>query len=308
MPGAAFCPICNEPLQQSPTIPPQGFPNDPNAVYGQQPGYSQQPPVNGMPGPYQQTYPTGYQQPYQYGETRQNPFSSAMSELPHVFSLSFKNPGEAFHSLLERSDTITGPILCGVVLLLSFFAGMTVARGVVSIFFSAVSSLTGVSLAGSASSMNQGINYVAGRIAPSVGGVTVLCQLISMLVPVLVSGIYLLGICKVPFSWPVIFGLVSIPSIPSAVAALAGMLLSLLSPWLTIVCVLCGMAFSYLQLGALLQYVTGRSEQQLFLPKTACILLSLLLTLLLHLLIGGGLMGNVMNYMIQLLSNVGSLL
>ena len=91
-------------------------------------------------------------------------------------------------------------------------------------------------------------------------------------------------------------------------AALAGMLLSLLSPWLTIVCVLCGMAFSYLQLGALLQYVTGRSEQQLFLPKTACILLSLLLTLLLHLLIGGGLMGNVMNYMIQLLSNVGSLL
>ena len=86
------------------------------------------------------------------------------------------------------------------------------------------------------------------------------------------------------------------------------MLLSLLSPWLTIVCALCGMAFSYLQLGALLQYVTGRSEQQLFLPKTACILLSLLLTLLLHLLIGGGLMGNVMNYMIQLLSNVGSLL
>ena len=330
LPGAAFCPICNEPLQQSPTIPPQGFPNDPNAVYGQQRGYSQQP-VNGMPGgyqqpypngyqagqqsgyqpgypPYQQTYPTGYQQPYQYGETRQNPFSSAMSELPHVFSLSFKNPGEAFHSLLERSDTITGPILCGVVLLLSFFAGMTVARGVVSIFFSAVSSLTGVSLAGSASSMNQGINYVAGRIAPSVGGVTALCQLISMLVPVLVSGIYLLGICKVPFSWPVIFGLVSIPSIPSAVAALAGMLLSLLSPWLTIVCVLCGMAFSYLQLGALLQYVTGRSEQQLFLPKTACILLSLLLTLLLHLLIGGGLMGNVLNYMIQLLSNVGSLL
>ena len=52
MPGAAFCPICNEPLQQSPTIPPQGFPNDPNAVYGQQPGYSQQPPVNGMPGGY----------------------------------------------------------------------------------------------------------------------------------------------------------------------------------------------------------------------------------------------------------------
>lgn len=278
----------------------QPYPNGYQA--GQQSGY--QP---GYP-PYQQTYPTGYQQPYQYGETRQNPFSSAMSELPHVFSLSFKNPGEAFHSLLERSDTITGPILCGVVLLLSFFAGMTVARGVVSIFFSAVSSLTGVSLAGSASSMNQGINYVAGRIAPSVGGVTVLCQLISMLVPVLVSGIYLLGICKVPFSWPVIFGLVSIPSIPSAVAALAGMLLSLLSPWLTIVCVLCGMAFSYLQLGALLQYVTGRSEQQLFLPKTACILLSLLLTLLLHLLIGGGLMGNVMNYMIQLLSNVGSLL
>ena len=33
-----------------------------------------------------------------------------------------------------------------------------------------------------------------------------------------------------------------------------------------------------------------------------------LLTLLLHLLIGGGLMGNVLNYMIQLLSNVGSLL
>lgn len=59
---------------------------------------------------------------------------------------------------------------------------------------------------------------------------------------------------------------------------------------------------------ALLHYVTGRSEQQLFLPKTACILISLLLTLLLFLLVGGGLMRNVLNYMVQLLSNVGALL
>ena len=328
-PGAPFCPVCSEPLQQ-PVGAPQGFPTDPNAVYGQQPVYSQQPvnpPVNGYPNGYggyqagqqpgyqpgyppysQQAYPTGYQQPYQYGETRQNPFSSAVSELPQVFSLSFRNPGEAFHSLLERNDTVTGPLLCGVTLLLSFFAGMTVARGLVSVFFSVVSSLTGISLAGSASSMNQGINYVAGRIAPSVGGITVLCQLMSMLVPLLVCCVYLMGMCKVPFSWPVILGLVCIPSIPSAVAALAGMLLSLLSPWLTFVCILCGMAFSYLQLGALLHYVTGRSEQQLFLPKTACILISLLLTLLLFLLVGGGLMRNVLNYMVQLLSNVGALL
>ena len=49
----------------------------------------------------------------------------------------------------------------------------------------------------------------------------------------------------------------------------------------------------------------GALNSSSILPKTACILLSLLLTLLLHLLIGGGLMGNVMNYMIQLLSNVG---
>ena len=35
----------------------------------------------------------------------------------------------------------------------------------------------------------------------------------SLLVPVLVSGMYLLAICKVPFSWTVIFGLVSILSI-----------------------------------------------------------------------------------------------
>ena len=110
-PGATFCPVCSEPLSQ-PAGAPQGFPNDPNAAYGQQPVYSQQAPFNGYPNGYggyqagqqpgvqpgyppygQQTYPTGYQQPYQYGETRQNPFSSAMSELPHVFSLSFKNPG-----------------------------------------------------------------------------------------------------------------------------------------------------------------------------------------------------------------------
>ena len=35
---------------------------------------------------------------------------------------------------------------------------------------------------------------------------------------------------------------------------------------------------------------------------------SLLLTLLLFLLVGGGLMRNVLNYMVQLLSNVGALL
>ena len=36
--------------------------------------------------------------------------------------------------------------------------------------------------------------------------------------------------------------------------------------------------------------------------------ISLLLTLLLFLLVGGGLMRNVLNYMVQLLSNVGALL
>ncbi|MDD3334624.1 MAG: hypothetical protein PHI98_03800 [Eubacteriales bacterium] len=343
-PGALFCPVCNEPVaagytapqgypEQQPTYPPQGFPTGyqqgfPQQGYPQQSfpqqgfpqqGYPQQgaggyPPVNpGYPGPqgYQTPFePQGYQQPYTYGEQRPNanPLLTAISELPHSFMSSIRSPAGLMRELLERNDTFTCPIVAGVVLLVSFLCGMTVMRGVVGTVFSLVSTLTGVTMASDASSMNQGINYVAGRIAPSVGGIAALCQLIAMLVPTIVTTVYLTFLCKLRFSWPAALGLIAIPSFVTVAAALLSMLLSLLTPWLSLVCILCGVVINYLQLGALLSYLTGRDDAQLFHAKAVCFVISIAASLLIMGLAGGSLMNVVLDQMLRLLTNVGSLI
>lgn len=331
-PNVAFCPVCNEPVAQSYTVPPQGY-QQPNPYGYAQPSPEQQPsgypPQNGynaypQQGGYQQqapygqgysqfnpsAYPTGYQQPFVYGEQRQgaSPLLNALSKMPHAFLNSFRAPADVLREMLERNDRITCPVVMGVVILLSFLAGMTIMRGFVGDVFNLVSLLTGVSMAGSASSMNQGINYVAGRIAPSVGGVAALCQLIAILVPGLVLTLYLTAVCKLRFSLPAALGLMAVPTYPTAAVALAAMALSFATPWLSLVAVVCGMMISYVQMGALLSYVTGRTDAQLFRPKLVCFAISLGVTLLALMAVGGSLMSAVLNRMLALLTNVGSLI
>lgn len=326
VPGALFCPVCNEPLntgynvgyqQPYPYPQQQGYPNPAEGFSVPPGGYTGYPP-QGYPTsvpqqqgfPQQPSFPTGYQPAYAYGEQRPpaNPLLGAISDLPHVFITSLRSPADAYRELLERRDIFTCPLVAGVMLLVSFLGGMTIMRGFVGVVFALISALTGVSMASDATSMNQGISYVAGRIAPSIGGIAVLCQIFAMLVPVLVLTIYLVAFCKIRFSWPMALGLMTVSTLPTVVVTLLGMLGSLLTPWLAMLLVVCGSAFSYVQLSAMLSFATGRTEAQLFVPKAVCFCLSLAITLLLLALVGGTLMSGVANRMLQLLSNVGSLI
>ena len=334
--GAAFCPVCNEPLAayaaqayppqqgyQQPgmqgyqqPVPQQGYPQQAvypqQTAYSQQSGYAQQPPV------YQQTYaqyqqgsyPPGYQQPYIYGQQpvkEPNALLGALSALPRTFLECFTHPGEALRGMMERRDLLTGPIAVVLVLLLTFLCGMVFMRGFIGVLLSAISALTGVSLASDAASLNQGVSYIAGRLAPSVGGMAVLCQLIGMVVPLMVYMVYLCVICKVRFSWDLLLGLLSVTTLPTTAVALLAMLVSLLSPWLALTVILCGMGISHALACGLLSLVTGRSDAQLLPAKLMLISVSLLLTLVLGGLLGSLMMGGVLQRMLVLLSNVGSL-
>lgn len=350
--GAAFCPVCNEPLSayaQPGYMPgytqgtPQAYPQ-PGPGAGMQPPASgmqpMQPPVSGtqgMPPPtaqqpymgaqqpypqqnlyrqsyaqYQQgTYPPGFQQPYSYGQPtarEANPLLTALSALPRTFLDSFTRPQEVLRGMLEKRDMLTGPIVAVLTLLMTFLCGMVVMRSFVGVLLSAISALSGVSLASDAASMNQGVSYIAGRIAPSVGGAAVLCQLIGMAVPALVFLVYLCGVAKVHFSWELLLGFVTVTTLPTVAVSLLAMILSLLSPWLALLAALCGMAVSYTQACGLLSAVTGRPDTQLLPVKMLLVALALALTLIVGGTVGGLLMRGVMQRVMVLLNSVGSLI
>ena len=306
--GAAFCPVCNEPLaayvqpgympgypqgaaqpyaqQGMQPQPPMGGPQQPYPGAAPQQPYPQQTPYRQSYAQYQQgSYPPGFQQPYNYGQTierESNPLLAALSALPHTFLDSFLRPQEVLRGAMERRDRLTGPVVAGLTLLLTFLCGMVVMRSFVGVLLSAISALTGVSLASNAASMNQGVSYIAGRIAPSVGGVAVLCQLIGMAMPALVFMVYVCGVAKVRFSLELLLGFVSVTTLPTVAVALLTMVLSLVSPWLSLLAALCGMAVSYTQWCGLTLIVGG--------------------------VVGGLLLRGVMQRVMALLNSVGSLI
>ena len=321
--GAAFCPVCNEPV--SPYAQPgymQGYAQPMNGqppyMGAQQPmaapqqPYPQQPIFQQSYAQYQQgAYPPGFQQPYSYGQPAARESSSllaALSGLPRAFLDSLAKPQEVLRGMLERRDLLTGPIVAGLTLLLTFLCGMVLMRSFVGELLSVISALTGVSLASDAASMNQGISYIAGRVAPSVGGVAVLCQLIGMAVPALVFMVYVCAVVKLRFSWELMLGFVGVTTLPTAAITLLAMLLSLASPWLSVMAALIGMAVSYTQACTLLGAVAARPETQSFPPKVLLVSVSLALTLIIGGLAGGLLMRGVMQRVVVLLNNVGSLI
>ncbi len=323
-PGAVQCPMCGEPAggYQQPAQP---------GVYGQQPvypnysapvagGYQPQQP-QGFGGysagvyqtytPYQQgqTMP-GYQQPYIYGQTpprEKSSFLTTLSGLPHAFLESFSRPGDLLRGMMEKHDLLSAPMVAALVLLLAFLGGMVIIRSFVGLLFTVLTSL-GANLAGDSASMNQGITYITGRIAPSVGGIAALCQLMGMLIPTMVFLVYLCVIRKVVFSWDLAFGMLTVSTLPTAAFALLAMALSLLSPWLAGLAILCGMAVSYIQLCGMLSPITSRPDGQLLPAKMALVSFSLGLNLLADVVVGGLLMGRVVQTVITLLYSVGSLL
>jgi hypothetical protein len=194
------------------------------------------------------------------------------------------------------------------VLLLTFLGGVVILRGFVGELFKAVSALTGVSMAGSSASMNQGISYIAGRVGPAVGGIAALCQLICMLIPVAVYMLYICVIRKVAFSIELAAGFLSVLSFNTIAASLLAMALSLLSPWLAVLVMCAGAAVSYTQANGMLGFITGVPGHQTAGARIACTVISLFVSVLLSSLVGGLLMSGVMRRILTLFSSVGSLL
>lgn len=301
-PGAAQCPVCG--FQQRPVYP--QYQQQPQQAYPPQ-GYQSYPTYT----PYQQgqTMP-GYQQPYIYGQTpprEKSSFLTALSELPQAFLRSFAHPAQLLRSMMEKHDLLSAPIVAFIVLLLAFLGGMVIIRSFVGLLFGILTGL-GANLAGDSAAMNQGITYITGRIAPAVGGIAALCQLMGMAIPTLVFLTYLCLIRKVLFSWELALGMLTVSTLPTVAFALLAMLLSLLSPWPALLAILCGMAVSYVQLCGMLAPVVSCTDEQLLPAKMGLVCASLVLTLLADMVVGGLLMGRVLETVLALLYSVGSLL
>ncbi|MEG2950682.1 MAG: hypothetical protein RR946_08325 [Clostridia bacterium] len=305
-------PAQGAPAQQNPyagqSAPAQQNPYAAQGAPAQPPVYQQSYAQYGQP----QSFMQGYQQPYSYDQAptrrEENTLLNVLSELPRAFLDCFTKPGTVLTTRLARRDSLTCPIVAVLVLVLTFLSGMVIVRGFIGALFMGYTTLTRVNIAGSAASMNQGINYIAGRIAPSVGGIAALCQLLAMLVPALVMMVTLIVLCKTRFSWELLFGFITVLSLPTAAFSLLAMLASLLTPWLAVLVLLCGAAVSHVQMGALLGCVTGQTDAQLMPAKLLCIVISLLVTLVLCGLVGGLLMNVVVQRVMILLTNVGSLI
>ena len=289
---------------------------------GQQPGYEQPYPQQSYPQQPPVQQPPVQQPPVQQPPTRQptaqdyayqgqrveaaNPVTELLSELPQVFRTCFTDPGGMLRTLVNRGDVITGPIVLAVTLVLVFLGGMAAVRGVVSIIFRLITSLTGISLANSTAALRQGINYVAGQIAPAVGGIAVLCQLIAILVPVAVILVYLYLAHHLPINWVMALEMATVATTPTIPIALLGMLASMISPALAVFAMVLGMVVAYLQLGHMLDIILGGTDLQRLKAKMICFPIAVLLTLALVFLLGGNLSGNVFVHMISLLRNMGT--
>lgn len=339
--NAMYCPICNEPVAAAqgyvypqpdatqggqlpsaagyggypPQYPPQqsygaqGYPPQQGGAYPQQPdggAYGQSYAQYGVGA-----YPPGYQPPYQYGQPDASAASRAMAALaaiPKTFVDSLTKPAEVLRRQMESRDRLIGPSAAALVLLLSFLCGMALVRGLVGAFMGGFSSFTGVSLAGDAASLNQGVSYISGRIAASVGGIAVLCTLIGMLVHAAVTMSYLCVIRKARFSLELLLGYVSVVALPHAAFLLLTILISFASPWPALLPLACSWAVGLAQMGSIMAFVTGSSEEQLFHARLACYSVCIAVTIIIAGVVGGALMGGVADRVLALLANAGSLI
>lgn len=296
-------------------------------AYSQAPSYGQPmqgyPPQGQGPGPVGQPpqqsyaqygnaagYPTGYNPYYGTQPKRRDSsaFLNAVRQLPAMLRGSFQDPGAVLQNMMERRDLYTTPVVAGVVLLLTFLCGMVFSSALVRGLFGLVSLVTGRPMADDATSLTQGVNFVASKISVSIGGIAALCQLFAMLMPLAVLMVYLCAVCKLRFSWEMLFGCFTITALPTAGIALLGMLVALLYAPLVLLLAMIGAVIGYVFIGSLMGRVTGKPEQALVLPKIICISVSILLTLVFFLLVGGTLLGGVMTTTAGMLLNLGSLM
>ncbi|MCE5342357.1 MAG: zinc ribbon domain-containing protein [Eubacteriales bacterium] len=324
--GTQICPACGMPQDntQGGTGYPQGY--HPAGYTGGKPqGYAQNPYAQGgYPQGYdpaaagqggfpqgQNGFPAGYQQVYnRYSATpvQNSEFLAALANLPRVIRNLFSDPGETLHGMMERKDRYTGAVVASLSLLLTFLVAILVTRGVILAAFTSLSGLTGVSLAADEASLNQGVNYIAGKMAVSVGGIAALCQLLALLLPAAVTLTYLCAVKKVRFSFLLTSNLVAIVTLPSIAAAVLCMLCSLLSPVLAVMMLVLGDVVSYVLLCALIVWITGLPQHQVVPVKIAIVCSAEALKILFIWLVGGALATGALHTVSALVGSMGSLL
>ena len=232
--------------------------------------------------------------------------STLLSELPGVLKQSYTAPDQLLWTLFNRNDVVIGPIVLAVTLVVVFLGAMAAVRGVVSVIFRLITALTGINLANSTAALRKSIDYVAGQIAPAVGGIAVLCQIIAIVVPVAVVLLYIYLVHRRRIKWIAALEMITVTTATTIPVALLGMLASMVSPILAVFTMVLGNVIAYLQVGPMLDIVLGGTEQERRNAKMVCIPIAVLLTLALVLGLGGNLSGNVFVHMISLLRNMGT--
>ena len=317
--GAQRCPACGTPLASAGSFSPgYGAP----AYGGTAPVYPQNAstqnrtgasgfnPAPGMNAGGRNGFPAGYRQVYgSYSApgVRGGAFLQAMANLPRVVRGLFSDPGETLRGMMEREDRYTGAVVAGLTLILTFLAAILVTRGMIASVFSGLMGL-GVSLAGSDASFNQGVNYIAGKMAMSAGGIAALCQLFAMLLPAAAALTYLCLVRKVRFSYLLTVNLLAIVTLPSVAAGLLSMLFSLLSPMLAGIALFVGEAASYVLLCALLEWAAGLSRPAATPVKVTVVCASVALKALFFWLVGGALASGLLHTAGGLIAAMGDLL
>ena len=319
-PGAVQCPVCgarvdgaqNEPRYQSNTPPANGG-------YGFAAGDAQNT-QNRYATPAFHTYRkqmlTGFPQNQEanYQGQPRDGFSAgsalvrALTDLPQVVRSAFTDPMGTLQGMVRRDDRLTGGVMVLLSLILAFLAGMILTSGALGALFSTMSGLTGLQLADSTASLNQGVSYLAGKIALPVGGIAALCQLIAALVPVVIAMAYLNLLKQQRFSFVLVSGLTAIITLPNVLALLLAAVFSLITPYLALGMLFFGQVISYVLLCNIVVRLAETEPTRTIPVQASLVCFSELLKIILIAVIGGAMMGGVVQTLSGLTNSVSGLL
>lgn len=235
-------------------------------------------------------------------------FARALSDLPQVVRGAFADPLGTLQGMMRRDDRFTGVIMVAISLILAFLAGIILTNGILGMLFSAMSGLTGLQLAQSAASLNQGVGYLAGKVGVSVGAVAAACQLVAALVPVIVTMAYLSLLRQMKFSFLLASGFTAIVTLPNVLGLLLAAVFSLITPYLSLLILFFGQIVSYVLLCNMAVKLSDTGADRTVPLQAALVCLSELMKLILIAVVGGAMMGGVIRTLSSLTSSVSGLL
>ena len=205
--------------------------------------------------------------------------SDAAAAYPARVLRSLQDPAGLLRELMTTRDSLTCLIACGVMALVVFLCGLFVTHR-------SISSLTALQWF----SMSNRL----WAISASVGGIALLCWVLSSL---LKTGIYLFYLCvlrKIAFTWEMALGFLGVPTLSEAGFALIGLILSLIYPLAGLPLFLMAGPVCLMQYGAMTAAADGVTLEQSFRPRLILACIAVFAQVLVVLILGGGLGGNIL--------------